>query len=103
MLNEREKANKGETSDAVERAVAESLSAIEEDGAEVLILGCAATFWLKPFRQKRLEEIGWEVPVLEGYSCAIALVKTFIDLGVDASGLNFPSDNPKKYRRKKLF
>jgi len=103
MLNEREKALNGEVSDAVERAVEEALCAIEEDGAEVLILGCAATFWLKPFIQKRLEEIGWEIPVLEGYSCAIALVKTFIDLGVDASGLNFPGDNPKKYRRKKLF
>jgi len=103
MLNEREKALKGETSDAVERAFEEAICAIEEDGAEVLIFGCAATFWLKPFIQKRLEEIGWEVPVLEGYSCAIALVKTFIDLAVDASGLNFPSDNPKKWRRKKIF
>jgi len=53
--------------------------------------------------QKRLNELGWEVPVLERYSCAIVLAKSMVDLGVDASGLNFPSDRPKKWRRKKIF
>jgi hypothetical protein len=50
-----------------------------------------------------LAELGWEIPVLEGYSCAIVLAKLFVDLGVDASGLNFPSERPKQWRRKKVF
>jgi Asp/Glu/hydantoin racemase len=103
ILNERDKALRGEPSEAVERAVKEAVSAIEEDGAEVITFGCSATFWLKPFLQKRLEEMGWEVPVLEGYGCAIVLAKSMVALGVDASGLNFPSDAPKKWRRKKVF
>lgn len=103
MLNEREKALQGETSEAVERAVVEAVTAIEDDGAEVLTFGCAATFWLQPFVKARLYEMGWEIPVLEGYSCSIALVKSFIDLGVDASGLTFPGDTPKTWRRKKTF
>ena len=81
---------------------ASAVAAIEEDGAEVITFGCSGIFWLQPFVEKRLKELGWEVPVLEGYSCAISLGKLFVDLGVDASGLTFPSDRPGKWRRKKL-
>jgi Asp/Glu/hydantoin racemase len=100
---EREKALRGERSEAVERTVKEAVAAIEEDGAEVITFGCSDVFWLQSFLQKRLQEIGWEVPVLEGYSSAIALAKLYVDLGVDASGLNFPSERPKRWRRKKIF
>ena len=100
---EREKALRGEPSEAVERAVKEAVAAIEEDGAEVITFGCSDAFWLQTFLQKRLNEMGWEVIVLEGYSCAIVLAKLFVDLGVDASGLKFPSERPKQWRRKKTF
>lgn len=100
---ERAKARKGERSDAVEEAVAAAVAAIEDDGAEVITFGCSGTFWLKPYLQKRLNELGWEVPVLEGYSSAISLAKMMVDLGVDASGLMFPGDNPRKWRAKKTF
>ena len=100
---ERDKALKGEPSEAVERAVREAVAAIEEDGAEVITFGCSDVFWLKTFLQKRLNDMGWEVPVLEGYGCAIALAKLYVDLGVDASGLNFPGEHPRQWRRKKVF
>jgi len=100
---EREKALRGEPSEAVERAVKEAVAAIEEDGAEVITFGCSDVFWLQSFLQKRLLDIGWEVPVLEGYGAAIVLAKLFVDLGVDASGLNFPSERPRQWRRKKTF
>ena len=100
---EREKALRGEPSEAVERAVREAVAAIEEDGAEVITFGCSDVFWLQSFLQKRLHGIGWEVPVLEGYSSAIALAKLYVDLGVDSSGLNYPGDRPRKWRRKKVF
>ncbi|MBW1913514.1 MAG: hypothetical protein JRI86_01120 [Deltaproteobacteria bacterium] len=103
IIHERDKVLRGETSEVIDRTVNEAVSAIEEDGAEVITFGCSATFWLQPILQKRLNELGWEVPVLEGYSCAIVLAKSMVDLGVDASGLNFPSDRPKKWRRKKIF
>jgi Asp/Glu/hydantoin racemase len=87
----------------VDAAVREAVAAIEEDGAEVITFGCSATFWLRPYVGKRLHEMGWEIPVLEGYSCAIELAKLMVNLGVDASGLTFPSDHPRKWRRKKTF
>ncbi len=103
IQEEKAKALRGEKSEMLEAAVGEAVAAIEEDGAEVITFGCSATFWMRPFLQQRLNEIGWEVPVLEGYSCAITLAKTMVSLGVDASGLTFPSDHPRKWRRKKVF
>lgn len=103
LLEDRESALRGEPSNAVDVAVREAVAAIEDDGAEVITFGCSGTFWLQPFVQKRLSEMGWEVPVLEGYSCSIALAKAMVDLGVNASGLLFPCDRPKKWRRKKVF
>lgn len=97
----KEKAFAGEHSEMLERAVTEAVAAIEEDGAEVITLGCSGLFWLQPFIQKRLNEMGWEVPVLEGYRCAIELAKLQVDLGVTASGLLYPGDRPRKWRRKK--
>lgn len=86
----------------LEMAVREAQAAIEEDGAESLILGCSAAYWLQAPLQRRLRELGWDVPVLEGYRCAIAQAKLLIDLGVDASGLAYPLDPPRRVRRRKL-
>ncbi len=94
---------RGEKSEMLEAAVVEAVAAIEEDGADVITLGCSGTFWLQPYLQQRLNEIGWDVPVLEGYRCAITLCKLLVDLGVTASGNVYPADRPKKWRRKKLF
>ena len=98
-----DRALRGEPSEAVERAVKEAVAAIEEDGAEVITFGCSDVFWLQSFLQKRLGEMGWELPVLEGYSSAIVLAKLFVDLGVDASGLMLPGERPRQWRRKKVF
>lgn len=103
LPKEKEKALRGEPSEGVADAVAAAVAAIEEDGAEVITFGCSGTFWLQPFVQKGLRDLGWEVPVLEGYSCAIETAKLMVDLGIDASGLLFPSDRPKQWRRKKVF
>ena len=38
-----------------------AIAAIEEDGAEVIILGCSAAYWLQGPLQERLNAAGWEV------------------------------------------
>ena len=60
-------------------------------------------FWLKPFIENGLAERGWEVPVLEGYSASITLAKLMIDLSVNASGVTYMSDNPKRLPEKLLL
>jgi allantoin racemase len=102
IQDEKAKALRGERSAMVEAAVSEAVAAIEEEGAEVITFGCSATFWMQPFLQQRLGEIGWEVPVLEGYSCPITLARSMVDMGLSASGLTYPSDHPKKTRRRKF-
>jgi Asp/Glu/hydantoin racemase len=94
---------RGESSEIMDAAVRESVAAIEDDGAEVLTFGCSALFWMRPILQKRLADLGWEVPVLEGYSCAITLAKAMVDMGVSASGLTYPGPHPQKWRRRKTF
>ncbi len=58
---------------------------------------------MQPLLQAHLDDMGWEVPVLEGFSCAIEAAKLFVDLGVSASGLMLPSERPSKWRRRKTF
>jgi Asp/Glu/hydantoin racemase len=99
LRGEAERHARGEASTMLDAAVAAAGAAIEEDGAEVLILGCSAAFWLRWPLQERLLAEGWDVPVLEGYSCAIAMAKLLVGLGVDASGLAFPGDPPSRIRR----
>ena len=102
LARQKEKALAGETSEMLEAATAAAIGAIEEDGAEVITLGCSALFWLQPFLERRLRDLGWDAPVLEGYRCAIELAKLMVNLGVTASGLAFPGDRPRQWRRKKF-
>jgi Asp/Glu/hydantoin racemase len=99
---ERAQALRGEPSQMLEASVRESVAAIEEDGAEVIMLGCSAAFWMRPYLAQRLQALGWNIPVLEGYRCALEHLKLLVNLGLDASGLAFPIDHPKAWRRRKF-
>lgn len=103
IAGEKEKAARGASSAMLDAAMREIEAAIEEDGAEVIIMGCSAAYWMQPYLQERVEAAGWPIPVLEGYRCAILQAKMLVDLGVDASGLAFPSDRPRRWRRRKVF
>lgn len=94
--DELEKARRGERSAAVDNAVEQAEAALREDGAEVITLGCSGVFWLQPYIKKGLEQRGWDVPVLEGYSASIEHAKLLVNLGVTASGITFMPDHPKR-------
>ena len=87
---------RGEQNIVVERAVEQAEAAIIEDGAEVITLGCSMTFFLKPHIEKGLNELGWDVPVLEGYTSSIELAKLMVNLGVNASGITYMGARPKR-------
>lgn len=91
---------RGEAAPMLEAAVGEAVAAIEDDGAESIVLGCSAAYWLQAPLRERLAALGWDVPVLEGYSAAIAQAKMLVDVGEDASGIAFPQDPPKRTRRR---
>ena len=100
---EKAKAARGEQSEMLDRAITEAVAAIEHDGAETIICGCSETYWMQPYLQRELLRLGWEVPVLEGYRAAIGMAKLLAGLGVSVSGLAYPSDTPKQWRRRKAF
>ena len=54
--------------------------AIDEDGAEVIVLGCAAMTGMSQTLQKRLQ-----APVLDGIVCALIVVGGFIKSGLSTS------------------
>ena len=87
----------------LDTAIREIQAAIKDDGADVIIIGCSAAYWMQPHLQQRLDAAGWRIPVLEGYRCAIVQAKLLVDLGIDASGLAFPSDRPSKWRHRKVI
>jgi len=87
---------RGEQNIVVERAIEQAEAAIIEDGAEVITLGCSMTFFLKPHIEKGLNELGWDVPVLEGYTSSIELAKLMVNLGVNASGITYMGARPKR-------
>jgi allantoin racemase len=96
LKEERRKALAGQPSIAVDNAIEQAELALMEDGAEVITMGCSGVFWLQPFIQTGLADRGWEVPVLEGYSSSILLAKLMVDLGVNASGITYMGDHPKR-------
>ncbi len=83
-------------SEALEAFMRESIDAIEKDGADVIVCGCSLTYFLQPMAQKRLKEMGYDVPVLHGYKCAIELAKALVNLRVSQGQIAFPSKKPKK-------
>ena len=87
---------RGDKNVVVERAIEQAEAAIIEDGAEVITLGCSMTFFLKPHIEKGLNELGWDVPVLEGYTSSIELAKLMVNLGVNASGITYMGARPKR-------
>lgn len=63
-----------------ENLIREGLSAVREDGAEVLILGCAGMAGL----DKMIEKIV-KVPVIDGLVCALMMIESLIRYGVETS------------------
>ncbi|MDE3174972.1 MAG: aspartate/glutamate racemase family protein [Pseudomonadota bacterium] len=72
-----------EGSDARRRIEAEIARALEQDGAEAIVLGCAGMADLA----RALGEM-FAVPVLDGVACAVALAESAVRLGLRTSKRN---------------
>jgi len=103
ISDERDAVAAGRPSALLEAAVDEAEAAIENDGAEVIIIGCSALYWMQPHLQRLLGDRNWNIPVLEGYSCAIEMAKMKARLGLSVSGVAFPTAPASRSRRVKRF
>lgn len=103
IAEEKAKALRGEPSAMLDAALLAAEAAIVEDGAETLMLGCSAAYWMRPLLAERLSRAGWDVPVLEGYACAIEMARLLLRARLTASGLAFPMDPPRRSRQRKII
>lgn len=67
-----------------------AVKAIEEDGAETLILGCTGLTWMAPDLRTRLEERGYPAPVIQPIWAAVSFARMLVKLGLRHSPLAFP-------------
>ena len=82
-----------EGSDARRRIEAEIASALEKDGAEAIVLGCAG---MADLAAALAEKFG--VPVLDGVACAVALAESLVQLRLRTSKRNtYAAPLPKTY------
>jgi Asp/Glu/hydantoin racemase len=72
----------GGNSRLLDLAVSHATAAIEQDGAESILIGYSQAFWLQPYLSRRLAGLGHKVSVLEGNGCAIAQAKVMVGLGL---------------------
>ncbi|TAK35714.1 MAG: hydrogenase expression protein HupH [Chloroflexota bacterium] len=81
----------------VESLVQESITAIKEDGAHVIVLGCTGMFGLVEAVQSGLAQQGYgEIPVLDPIPVAIRMAEALVDLRLTHSKLAYPPPSDKR-------
>ncbi len=81
----------GEDRERVTRAVIEeSVKAVVEDGAHIIVPGCTEMIGMAPIVQKDLVERGCEVPVIDPPAVAVKLAEGLVDMGLAHSKRTYP-------------
>ncbi len=81
----------------VEKLTKESVKAIEEDGAHVIVLGCTGMAGLADQLKHELADQGYKVPVLDPLIVALKLAEILVDMKTSQSRLTYPPP-PEKER-----
>jgi allantoin racemase len=71
-------------------------AAVEDDGADTLIMGCTALSWLVPHMRRRLAEKDLDVPLVEPIHAAVTLAGSLVRMRLNHSRVAYPSREPKK-------
>ncbi|MEM2704619.1 MAG: aspartate/glutamate racemase family protein [Candidatus Bathyarchaeia archaeon] len=90
FAEERREAWKTASKTWIDKAVQEAVNAIDNDGADVITFGCTGLMWMQPHVQKRLKELGYDVPVLHSIKCAVEVAKALVNMKQTHSKMAFP-------------
>jgi allantoin racemase len=71
------------------------LKAIEEDGADTIILGCSCLSWMEPEMKERLRERGYDAPLIVPIRAAVSFARVLVTMGMRHSPLAYPPPIPK--------
>ena len=74
-----------------ERLVAAARSAIEEDGADTLIIGCTQMFGAARQLEQDLLSAGYDIPVIDPVPMTVKFAKTLVETGLRHSKHAFPT------------
>ena len=81
----------GEDRERVTRAVIEeSIRAVREDGAHIIVPGCTEMIGMAPVVQEGLVERGCDVPVIDPPAVAVKLAEGLVDIGLTHSKRTYP-------------
>jgi allantoin racemase len=91
------------SNDCLGRMIAEAVSAVREDGAEAIVLGCTGTGENLPLEISRAvrETVGVSVPIIDPVPAAVAFASTCIATGLSHSKIAYPA--PKSGRPEYRF
>ena len=81
-----------------QRLLKHSESAVREDGAEAIVLGCTGMLGLAQTLEKQLREHGLQVPVVDPTASAIGYLELLFRSGLTQSPFTYPSP-PEKERK----
>lgn len=81
----------------VQGLVQESVTAIQNDGAHVIVLGCTGMAGLASKVRCKLEELGYDVPVIDPLGAGIQQALALVALEVSHSKMTYPQP-PEKLR-----
>jgi allantoin racemase len=84
--------------DLADRLARESLTAVREDGAHVIILGCTGMSSAARAVSQHLQAAGYDVPVIEPLSAAVRFAEGLVRLGLTASPLSYPPPPHKRIK-----
>ena len=81
----------GEDRERVTRAIIEeSVKAVREDGAHIIVPGCTEMIGMAPAVQEGLAERDCEVPVIDPPAVAVKLAEGLVDMGLTHSKRTYP-------------
>ena len=78
------------------RLLAESIRAVEADGAEAIVLGCTAMLGVGHKLRQGLVRKGLPAPVIEPTAAAIGLLESMVRSGLSHSKLTYPRPRDKE-------
>jgi len=81
----------------VEKLTKESVKAIEDDGAHVIVLGCTGMAGLADQLKHELAKQGYNIPVVDPLIVALKLAESLVDMKTSHSRLTYPPP-PEKER-----
>jgi allantoin racemase len=79
-----------------DRLLEQAKTAVREDGAEAIVLGCTGMLGLAQSLMRQLKETGLPVPVVDPTAAAIGYLQLLIRAGLSQSKRAYPSPPEKK-------